>query len=99
MAMTYQAQWFDPKDCCAGGDVDGEFDPYNLTTSDHDNLLDAQIAAVKGAKDGNFYHGVAYVQAFTEWNEPDGPDWRNEVWKNKWQGWEVIRDGVEGWNE
>ena len=87
MKITYIAEWYGPDSIS-----DNEFDPYCISSSEHEDMTTAKIAAFKGASRSNV-QGVAYV---TERIEPgsDGSEFeyglelKNECWKNKWQGWE-----------
>ena len=83
----YEAHWYHPNDCV----VDGEFDPYRTTVASFDTLDQAQRYAIKGAAAGGFYHGWAAVYELVpdEYGASDITKYLvNEVFKNKWCGWE-----------
>jgi hypothetical protein len=84
----YEAQWY-------GEDsIDPElanFDPTQISRSQHDSLDDAKRAAFKGAS-RHMIQGICYVKTLVLDNDglvTSRTFLVNECWRNKWSGWKA----------
>lgn len=84
--IYYVAEWYG-----AEAVTDAGFEPDRITESRHDDLVDAQEAAVRGAEE-TWTQGWAQVTRVEkdDWRCEYGPRFRNEHVDGAWEGWQQI---------